>query len=225
MRSSKRYLTNIPLLVLLAANIIPLFGVLYFDWDAFLIVLLYWTENLAVGFYNILKMAFAKMSHPLAHLGKLFLIPFFMVHYGGFMAIHGIFILAIFKKVSDIPMDKGSWPCFFIFLQLLLNVIKQMYSVIPSNMKFALLALFVSHGISFVYNYLLKGEFVTSKPDKLMGQPYARVVEMHIAILAGGFLAMSLGSPLGLLLVLIVLKTVLDVKLHLREHRAVQKRQ
>jgi hypothetical protein len=57
------------------------------------------------------------------------------------------------------------------------------------------LALFVSHGVSFVQNYLLKGEYAAARPEKLMGSPYGRIVVMHIAILAGGFLTMAIGSP------------------------------
>ena len=43
---------------------------------------------------------------------------------------------------------------------------------------------------------------------------------MHVAIIAGGFLTMVFGSPAALLFVLVVLKTIIDVELHLREHRA-----
>jgi hypothetical protein len=42
---------------------------------------------------------------------------------------------------------------------------------------------------------------------------------LHIAILFGAFLTMALGSPVGILLILVLLKTVMDVKLHLRERR------
>lgn len=98
MRLLKKYGSNIPLLVLIGANAVPLWGVLVLDWDAFYIVLLYWAENLAIGFYNILKIAFAKVPRPAEHLGKLFLIPFFIIHYGGFTGIHGLFVLALFKK-------------------------------------------------------------------------------------------------------------------------------
>ena len=52
-----------------------------------------------------------------------------------------------------------------------------------------------------------------------MGQPYSRIVVMHIAIIAGAFLAAAFKSPLPILIVLIALKTVLDIKLHLLEHR------
>ena len=81
------------------------------------------------------------------------------------------------------------------------------------------MALFVSHGVSFVHNYPIKGEFAKANPQKLMASPYGRVAVMHVAIIVGAFLTMALGSPLGVLIVLIILKTVIDLKLHLREHK------
>ena len=210
---------DISVIALLAANTIPFWGVLFLGWDAFFIVLLYWSENLIIGFYNVLKIVFAAAPHPIAHLGKLFLIPFFTIHYGGFTAVHGLFVLAIFKKADENFMGGENWPFCLVFLELLVNVVRHMYSVIPSQMKLAILALFISHGVSFVYNYLLKREFVSANSGKLMGSPYARILVMHFAILGGGFFAMALGSPAGLLLILVVLKTFLDVNLHLRGHK------
>jgi hypothetical protein len=219
LKYNKEYLTNIPLVALVAANLIPLWGVIVWRWDAFNIVLLYWSENIVVGFYNILKMAFAKVSKPVENLGKLFMIPFFAIHYGGFCAIHGFFVLMLFSKGDVDFMDNISWPCFFVFLQMLLNVIRHAYSIMPEAMRYAMGALFVSHGVSFVYNYLIKGEYARIKPDKLMGSPYARIVIMHIAVLFGAFLTMALGSPVGILIILVGLKTSLDVIFHLRQHR------
>jgi hypothetical protein len=211
---------NLPLIALLAANSIPLVGVVFLGWDVFSIVLLYWAENLAIGLYNVLKMAFVKVDRPLDHLGKLFFIPFFCVHFGGFTAAHGLFILLIFKKGNGEFMSENPWPCFLVFLQLLFNVIKQVYDIIPTDMKFALLGLFVSHGISFVYNYFFKGEYQRESLNSLMGKPYVRVVVLHITVLVGGFLSMALGEPAAILFVLVVLKTVLDVNFHLRERRS-----
>jgi hypothetical protein len=213
------YLTNIPLVALVAANLIPFWGVLFWGWETFHVVLLYWSENIVVGFYNILKMAFAKVNKPAEHLGKLFMIPFFTVHYGGFCAIHGFCVLMFFSRGNVDFMDNISWPCFFVFLQMLLNVIKQAYSVMPTAMRYAMGALFLSHGVSFVYNYLIKGEYAKVTPDKLMGSPYARVVVMHVAIIFGAFLTMAMGSPVGILIILVALKTSLDVIFHMRQHK------
>jgi len=223
MNVSKKFWSRVPLIALIGANVVPVWGVLFAGWDAFLIVLLYWSENVVVGFYNVLKMAFVKMKHPAEHLGKLFAIPFFVVHFGGFTGIHGMFVLALFDKEGKGIFPRHSWPCFLAFVQILLNVMRQAYSVIPEPMKYAILALFASHGVSFVYNYLLKGEYARAEVGKLMGAPYARVVVMHIAIIAGAFLSLALGKNVALLIVLVVLKTIMDVKLHQREHRKMAK--
>ncbi len=219
MKLPKKYTSNIPLLALTVANVVPLFGAIFWGWEAFNIVLLYWAENLAVGFYNILKIAFAKVPHPSGHLGKLFLIPFFTIHYGGFTGVHGLFVLALFKKEEAGLPSGETWPCFLAFVQMLFHVIRQAYSVMSAHMKGALVALFLSHGVSFVHNYLLKGEFASARPEKLMFSPYSRIAVMHVAIIVGAFLTMAIGSPLGVLIVLIALKTVIDVKLHLWEHK------
>jgi hypothetical protein len=42
---------------------------------------------------------------------------------------------------------------------------------------------------------------------------------MHIANVAGRFLTMAPGSPLGILVVLIVFKSAIDTKLHLWQHK------
>ena len=97
-KSTKEQLKKTTVLILLLVNILPIYGVVVFGWDAFSIVLLYWAENIIIGFYNIFKIVFAKVERPILHLGKVFLIPFFLVHYGGFVAVHGIFIFLLFGK-------------------------------------------------------------------------------------------------------------------------------
>ena len=85
-------------------------------------------------------------------------------------------------------------------------------------MIWALIGLAISHGISFVENYILGGEYKSGSLKKLMSKPYQRIVIMHIAILAGGFFVLKLNSPLPLLIVLILLKTFFDLYLHEKSH-------
>jgi hypothetical protein len=76
---------------LTVANLVPLFGVVFLDWDAAAIVLLYWLENLIIGLLNVLRMILVKVESPSKRFQKLFMIPFFCVHFGGFCAVqaHG----------------------------------------------------------------------------------------------------------------------------------------
>lgn len=188
---------------LLATNTIPLFGVLFLDWDAFFIVLLYWSENLAIGFFNILKVVHIPVSKTDVRI-KYLIIPFFAIHYGIFTAGHGFFVFFLFYFKSGRRFwEETDWML---------------------GMIIAVLALFISHGISFFYNYLHKREFASANFFKLMISPYRRVVVMHIAIIAGSFLIISIksSSQAALLVVLVVLKTFLDLTLHLRSHKKAQ---
>src|SRR3989338_5535015 len=103
----KRDISTISLII---ANLIPLMGVLFFNWSLFSILILYWVESAVIGFYTILKMIVSsvfskgerKFSNKLMQtravniLYKAFMIifqiPFFSIHYGMFMFGHLIFI-------------------------------------------------------------------------------------------------------------------------------------
>ena len=212
---------NLSLLALIGANLIPLAGVFFFGWDVTLIVLLYWSENLIAGFYNILKMALLKVAQKADNFMKLFFIPFFCVHYGGFCAVHGYFLIHFFKiGTGSSPFDTGNdWWGPFVFVQLLFSVIAKLWVNKPPEMLWALIGLFLSHGISFVENFIIGKEYKTLTLEKLMSQPYQRIIVMHIAIIAGGIFVMKLNSPMPLMIILILLKIFFDLHLHKKSHK------
>ncbi|MHC4146800.1 MAG: DUF6498-containing protein [Planctomycetota bacterium] len=201
MKLPKKYLSNTPLLTLIAANVVPLFGAVFWDWNTFNILFLYWAENLAVGFYTILKMVFFPVPDPAKRLSlgaflvkTCFIVPF-TIHYGLFTAIHGFLVLMFFRNENT-------------------------GSVMSPYMIGALVALFLSHGVSFVRNYLIKGEYASFNLMKvvIIG-PYSRIMVMSIVVFVGGCGVMTLGSPLVGLVLLIALKTAIDARSHLREHK------
>src|SRR5215218_6748545 len=99
-------------LFLIAVNTVPLLGVLIFDWSLFSIVFLYWIENGIVGFFNVLKIAWARKpassegrftinGRPAGRASKLFIIPFFIFHYGMFWTVHGVFVIVFFGLLGN----------------------------------------------------------------------------------------------------------------------------
>ena len=205
---------QVSLLALVLVNLLPLLGVLFFHWDVTALVVLYWSENLVLGFYTLLKML---VKSPIGGLGSGI---FFLIHYGGFCAVHGLFIVALLIDENVDPMPGDPWPLFLVFPQLLINVVRQVLDYAPPEWLFAFVALAISHGISFVMNFLLADERDELTLRDLMGAPYGRIVVLHVAIILGGFAVMALGQPVALLVVLVLLKLALDIKLHLREHGA-----
>lgn len=187
--------------MLIGANAVPLLGVVLFHWTIFSIFLLYWCENVVVGACNVLRMLFAQPRNVAVDFGKLFMIPFFMVHYGMFTFVHGMFVVTLFGPRGPAPFGVAG----------LLAAVK------GAGIGYGIAAVVASHGFSFVHNYLLGGEYQRATLQQLMGQPYARVIVLHITILAGGFAAMALGAPLVSLVVLVGLKSAIDLAAHLRE--------
>jgi len=189
---------------LVLANAVPLVGVLLLGWTVFPLLLLYWLENVVVGGFNVLKMLLAKPAEPVYWAGKLFLIPFFIVHFGGFTFVHGVLVVAFFGPKGIQPFD-------------LLTAVPA--AIRANQLGWGVLSLIASHGFSFYWNYVKNGEYQRASLQALMGQPYGRVMVLHLTVLFGGWIVMLLGSPVGALLVLVALKTAADWRGHRAERR------
>ncbi len=196
---------------LVLANLLPLGLVLFLDWDVAALMILYWSENLILGFFTLARML---LVSPLGGLG---LGAFFCIHYGGFCAAHGFFLLAMLLDVDTDPIGDDPWPLFLVFVQMLVNVVREVLAQAPASWLWAFAALFASHGFSFIRNFLLAGERRSADLRKLMTAPYGRIILLHVVVIFGGMLVLTLGESVYMLLLLVVLKIAVDIKLHLRE--------
>lgn len=225
---------------LAASNMLPLVGVLAFGWQAFDLVFLYWMENVVIGAVNVLKIracqpdltlfppekaveladrfAFSSadqrqrflnefeppghVEKPLPTLRPVY-VPFFLLHYGLFCFVHLVFICATFGNTANLYQPA---------LDALGNF----------GVLLATAGLLISHMVSYFTNFLAKGEFRRTVPMLLMLQPYARVVVLHLAIIASALFVLVLDAPAWLLATLVLGKTVLDLSLHLREHQKLE---
>lgn len=193
-------------IALILANLVPVFGVLFLHWEVFPLMFLFWSENVIVGGFNVLKMLANQPSSPVVWMGKVFMIPFFCVHYGMFTYIHGVFVIGLFGGGLGGGHGFPNGPRFWEVMQ-------------QNQLGWAILGLAVSRGISFVTNYIGKGEYQRVGLQQLMSQPYGRIVVMHVAILFGGFVMMALHSPVAGLLLLVFLKMTLDLSSHVGERK------
>ena len=203
---------------LIAANLVPLVGVLFLGWNVWTILTIYWLENGIVGIYNVLKMA------AVPGIGKLGIIPFFILHYGMFWFVHGVFVQTIpeltgfgsgpiGQTVICDPLVPEGVGC------AALDTASRV-GVDQSSIVIAAIGLFISHGVSFVFNFIRRGEQLRTTAMELMFAPYGRVVILHVTILFGAFAVALFGARLLPLVILVALKTVVDLGFHLREHRA-----
>jgi hypothetical protein len=203
---------------LIIANLIPLLGVLFLDWSVWTILILYWLENGIVGAFNILKIrkaagpadaaqaSFRMNGRPVDMASRAGMITFFVIHYGLFWIVHGVFVLtlplfAMMGPSSD-PAELAG-------------------DVSPGTILVALVALAISHGVSYWFNFVKGGEYLRVSPAGQMFAPYGRLVVLHITIIVGGMAIAFTGAPAAAVAILVLLKTVLDVGFHLAAHRAI----
>ena len=200
---------------LLLANLLPLGLVAAGTWGVADVVFFYWSENLVVGFYNLLRIATARQ---LAIRDKVGLGSFFTVHYGIFCLGHMVFLVDVFGFPSVQPGQPAPGGGFVLF-----DVIAAPELLFPSRFWWPLLALLVSHGYSFVTHYVLGGERLKANESVLMGRPYGRIVVMHLWLFVGGFLIKYWNAPMAGLLALVLLKTAIDSGSHTYLHRSRRK--
>lgn len=196
--------------ILIAVNIIPLVGALFYGWTLFDILLVFWLENVVIGVLNVIKMLTRLVLRQ--DWGVIGTIPFFTFHYGMFTLVHGVFVVAFFSpdyliNQTGVTRDAGFKPDEFMA-----------FLILQPEILWMALGLFASHFYSYIANFLIRGEIDDHDARHLMFLPYVRVVVLHIIVLFGGFIAVGLGQPLWVLIVIVVTKIGLDLQAHLREH-------
>ena len=218
-------------LVLIAVNLIPLVGVAFWGWSLMMILVLYWIESGIVGAINVFKIARAsggtdgspisvngnrvtiRISGLASSMSRGPVIGFFIVHYGIFWGVHGIFVflLPLFAGMAN-PVVDPSEPGF--------GLGPMDFGPLPlDGLLIATGLLAASHTISYFVNFIGRGEYLRVTPAGQMMSVYGRVIVLHVTIVAGAGVIALFGTPLAALVLLVGVKTVIDLVLHLREHR------
>lgn len=201
---------------LIAANLLPVADVLSCDWDLFSLLFIYWLENGVIGVFTVLKMlttyadcqgrepaiwcAWYRKAGPCRFNPLvLVMVAFFLIHYGGFWIGHWSALAMTFGDNLRSYMQHGRER---------------------TGLLYTLLALVLSHGFSFVRNYIVHGERKRMLVPILMFVPYRRVVGLHLIIMLLAFVLMKANASRTGLLVLIVVKIIADIFAHLYERES-----
>jgi hypothetical protein len=210
---------------LVASNLVPIFGVFFWEWDLFLVLLAFWVENIVVGIYNVLRMAAARgavapgrgrippglLSVAVQVFVRVCTILIFLASYGIFTVAHGFFIY-IFFGTGAVDQLAGHGPA--ADLRWPLSVA---YADLASRLWPMFLALMVSHGVSFVVNYLGGKEYLAATPDDLLTQAMNRLFVLHVTIILSAFVVTWTHNARTPIILLVALKIAVDLAAHRRE--------
>jgi hypothetical protein len=193
--------------ILLLANLVPLLGVLFYNWQTLDVLLVYWLESCVIAFYNVLKILTVEMEDYqefwiLTIIIKIFFSTIFLIHFGAMVVLFGAMIYIAVSIFGKRDFD-------------ILQVLIKSWS--------AILALFMSHGYSFYKNYIKGGERKNSTIRLLMIQPYIRLMGLFfiivVGITGGSIILVQYGEVLFFVILFILTKIVLDVIGHIVERK------
>ena len=201
-------------LMLIGANLLPVWAVLEGRLGMGDVLLIYWFENVVIWFTTTVKILTTRsgrrpdparltgLERSLAERTWVSGDPasaiLFAAHFGIFTLVHGVFsiVFALLAGLHGSPLDWAS----------------------------TIAAILVSHGFSLGLHWFGRNERATVSAGWLMVGPYPRLFALHLTVIVGFF---YLGGPhgrtaddLGLVALLMGAKTALDLLFHLGEHVA-----
>ncbi len=190
-------------MLLIAANLLPLWAVLNGAAGVGDVFIVYWFENVVVWFTSTIKILTARGGTvgDARPVGNVPIAGFFALHFGIFTVVHGFFSFIIAALTGGFTGGPRTW--------LLL-----------------LAAILVSHLVSLGLNWFGQGEREVVSARRAMMLPYPRMVVLHLAVIGGFFLLLGVGHPDGTyddvapVALLCGLKTVVDALFHVRERLA-----
>jgi hypothetical protein len=201
-------------LMLVAGNALPIVGILFWGWDAFQLLILYWLETAILGFWAMTVMAISPVK-ALGPAGKqkprVGIIAFLLLHSGIFMGVHFMMLWELFA---------GGW-------RARIHSVSDFFSqiVIGQGLWLPLLVLFLMRGLVVLLMVLEPKWIYGRKPRPLLAPPdddgpfpingpifgfYIRIIIMQFALLLGGFIAAFIGAGAPLIL-LVIIKTAIDL--------------
>jgi len=200
---------------LLFSNILTIIFAVLFNWSLIVVLWVYWTQSIIIGFFNFFKiLTLSDFSTENIKINKkpvsptkgvkIFTAFFFALHFGLFHLVYFFFLV------------------FFTFQAVLFKISSGAETPFPSIIGLVFLPL---SGLIFFFNHLFSFIHYKNKPHKkkqslgrILFSPYVRIVPMHLTIILGGFFMFFGAFNQAILVFFLLLKTAADVAMHSLEH-------
>lgn len=180
-------------------NIVALLLLLYVGKiDAYAVLFGYFLETIIIGFFNALKM-FVSSKHHKSEKPIAFLIPFFIVHYGFFIAVQSIFVFVLMGQSDVIPIKEP--------FHLIAN-----YSAVfkLEGMEYILGLLCITQLAKYIFDYIQPKKYLNFTPGEIMFKPYVRILIQQFAVILAMFFIMFSNADVVAAILLILIRAVVD---------------
>lgn len=177
---------GINLMLIIIFNLVPIFGVAFYNWQPFEAFWFFWVETLVMAVFNMIRIVFsqghlstaAHAKQPMVyHVSKG--IKYLLIRIGIFL-FYSIFIIVFIGFVANANKDKSI----------------VMSTIIFQN-KFFNLGLLISIGSQCYYlinGFFRNGAFFTASPDNYAAIFDGRQLVIHVAIVLGAMGSMFIAE-------------------------------
>ena len=197
--------------MLIAANLLPVYGVWFQNWSAKEVFIVYCFETIIIGFFTLLKLIitgsikkrddWTNQNDVTTKQPAITFILFFFLHYGLFVSVQ----MGMFFSISGIGSNMGVG--FF-------NFFYKWPSLITSEAYIMLGVFIVSYAFKNITEFILSGEYRTASLDYIMFQPYGRIFIQQFTVIAGSIF-LSFGAGKIFILIFTLVKIFFDVLVNL----------
>ena len=210
---------RLPATTLIVANLAVGAITLSGQWGFYELMIVYWLEALVIGGFNVVRMGIVGLAGqpfgrwieadwPARLVLSLMTAGFFVMKFGAFALGLGALIAMVPEFLAHEQGTTG-------------NHIWHGINAVGKGVAIAAILLFVSHAMSFVMNFIVRGEYRNTNLLTLLFWPYVRMSHVMITLAAGLVIAAGipfLNTSTVFGLVIVIVKTAADLVMHKVEH-------
>lgn len=211
---------------IVAVNLMPLAGVIFYDWDPFALLFIYWIQTGIIGYFSFLKikkvceneppersirvMAFAvrksRRAKPTQEIIR---------DYKGILLFGMISSMVLLILFTGYASKKSiNWDIlYYSFPAVWASIHGSFWVITLGSFSF-----FINHGYSYFSNFLGKKEYLHSNLEEQLTFPIERVGSIWAAIFIAITVLGFIPHLLTVIISLVFCKIMLDVYAHIKEH-------
>lgn len=188
--------------LLVLSNLVAIYGVWILNWDAKIIFLIFCFESIIIGALNfvqigIIAFTFTENGIKTKILGGLFLMFFFLIHYGIFVFAQLHIFLSI-MKIHDLRIT-------------IIELIFSFYKVLPAYTLQYLGLFTASYCLGVLKDFIISGKYKTISLTAQMFSPYKRIFIQQFVVILGAFVLLLNPDGKYLILVFIPIKLFFEI--------------
>lgn len=194
-------------------------GLLFFNWRPAIIVFAYVFETIIIGIIHIFKLwsvlswGSTQKNTPVSkdprQMNGFGIIPFFIVHYFFFIFIQSVFIFSFMG--SSIPGISNDGFDVLGNYSLLLS---------QTDMQLAFACIVVTNTAQATRQFFIPQRYHDFTMQELFMQPYIRIIVQQFVSILAGFFFLLLNNGLSVAIVLIIVRSVIDLYLCALKHNS-----